>query len=317
MLKRQHRLKVGQVGIVGYVTGQGEPRIALDVGADAVFFDNPDLPDTRSEMALPLKIGETVIGALDVQSEKPAAFTEEDIAVLSTLADQVAIAIENARLFSQTRNALTELQTLHGQYLKQQWSQEVIEAGKSGYQYNNGRLDPTFQEQNIKLWKDLANGESNIVFTPTDSQDGLSSISNLIAPITVHGEVIGAYNLGEPEHTGGWKKEDIDLVKAVADQVGLALENARLLEQTQKRAESEHLVAEITSKLRSSNDPNMIIETAKRELLRALHAKRAEIVQPAASPAVLSMHNPPEDNHKAGRLSGNKAASEPDIQGEI
>jgi GAF domain-containing protein/HAMP domain-containing protein len=317
MLKRQHKLKVGQIGIVGYVTGSGEPRIALDVGADAVFFDNPDLPDTRSEMALPLKIGETVIGALDVQSEKPSAFIEEDIAILSTLADQVAIAIENARLFSQTRNALTELQTLHGQYLQQQWSQAVIEAGKSGYQYINGRLEPIPTGQNAQLWKDAAKGASSLVITPTDGQDGLSSLSNLIAPITVHGEVIGVYNLGESGHAGGWNKEDIDLVKAVADQVGLALENARLLEQTQKRAESEHLVAEITSKLRASNDPKMIIETAKRELLQALHAKRAEIVQSAAAPAVQPMHNPPEDNHKDEHLSGNEAASEPDIRGEL
>ena len=93
MLERQHKLKVGQVGIVGYVTGQGKPRIALDVGADAVYFDNPDLPDTRSEMAVPLTIGEKVIGALDVQSEKQSAFNDEDIAVLTTMADQVAIAI--------------------------------------------------------------------------------------------------------------------------------------------------------------------------------------------------------------------------------
>ena len=106
MLARGHRLKVGQVGIVGYVTGAGLPRIALDVGQDAVFFDNPALPHTRSEMALPLKVGEEVIGALDAQSTLPAAFSKEDAAILGALADQVAIAIQNARLFDQTQAAL-------------------------------------------------------------------------------------------------------------------------------------------------------------------------------------------------------------------
>jgi hypothetical protein len=178
-------------------------------------------------------------------------------------------------------------------------------------------MEPILNGQNAQLWKDAANGASSRTITPTDGQDGSSSLSNLITPITVHGEVIGVYNLGEPEHAGGWNKEDIDLVKAVADQVGLALENARLLEQTQKRAESEHLVAQITSKLRASNDPKMIIETAKRELLQALHAKRAEIVQTAAVPTVEPLHNPPEYDQKIGRLGGEEAASEPDIRGEL
>jgi FOG: GAF domain len=105
MLARGHRLAVGEVGIVGYVAGTGKPRIALDVGEDAVFFSNPDLPHTHSEMALPLKVGERVIGVLDVQSVEPSAFTDEDVAVLQTMADQIALAIENARLLQRPRTA--------------------------------------------------------------------------------------------------------------------------------------------------------------------------------------------------------------------
>ncbi len=172
MLKRNHKLKVGQEGIVGYVTSQGEARIALDVGADAIFFDNPDLPTTRSEIALPLKIGDKIIGALDVQSEKPSAFNEEDIAVLNTMADQVAIAIENARLFSETRDTLTELQTLHGQYLEQQWSRAVVEAGKGGYQYAHGRLEPLPAKAASHIWSNLASGEPVVVSLPSEDQEG-------------------------------------------------------------------------------------------------------------------------------------------------
>jgi putative methionine-R-sulfoxide reductase with GAF domain len=103
MLARGHKLKVGQTGIVGFVTGHKQPRIALDVGQDAVFFDNPDLPETRSEIALPLLVGGKILGALDVQSKQPSAFSQEDAITLSVLADQIAIALENARLFEESQ----------------------------------------------------------------------------------------------------------------------------------------------------------------------------------------------------------------------
>ncbi|MFN3492527.1 MAG: GAF domain-containing protein, partial [Anaerolineales bacterium] len=103
MLERNHRLKVGETGIVGFVTRAGQPRIALDVGADAVFFNNPDLPETRSEIALPLRVEAEIFGALDVQSTKTNAFTDEDINIISVLADQVSIAIQNARSYQQSR----------------------------------------------------------------------------------------------------------------------------------------------------------------------------------------------------------------------
>jgi signal transduction histidine kinase/DNA-binding response OmpR family regulator len=120
MLERGHRLEVGRAGMVGYVTDTGEPRIALDVGQDAAHFVNPDLPETRSEMTLPLLVRGEVIGALDVQSTDEAAFTDEDVAVLQTMADQLANAIANARLFAeieQTAERLKELDRLKSQFL--------------------------------------------------------------------------------------------------------------------------------------------------------------------------------------------------------
>ena len=120
MLDRRHRLRVGQVGIVGYVTGSGEPRIATDVGEDAVYFNNPDLPDTRSEMALPLKLGGVTIGALDVQSRESNAFSEEDVTLFTTLADQISVAIENANAYEisqQTVEEMKELDRVKSQFL--------------------------------------------------------------------------------------------------------------------------------------------------------------------------------------------------------
>ena len=110
MLERGHRLAVGKVGLVGYVTGTGKPRIALDAGADAVHFASPDLPHTRSELALPLRVGASVIGALDVQSNEPNAFDDHDLVVLQTMADQLAIALENASLLDSVRRQSTDRQ---------------------------------------------------------------------------------------------------------------------------------------------------------------------------------------------------------------
>ena len=102
MLAREHKLRVGEQGIVGYVTGTGRPRIQQQVvGEDSVYYDNPDLPLTKSEMALPLAISGEILGALDVQSIEAGAFSDEDIAVLQTMADQIAVAIDNAHLFTE------------------------------------------------------------------------------------------------------------------------------------------------------------------------------------------------------------------------
>ena len=139
LIERGHKLKVGEIGLVGYVTGTGQPRIALDVGADAVHFKNPLLPDTRSEMALPLKANDRVIGALDVQSTVGSAFDQEDIAILQILADQLAVAINNIRLVEKLETALKETDTLYQHQVQQNWS---IQGGitPTGYEYDRLRV---------------------------------------------------------------------------------------------------------------------------------------------------------------------------------
>ena len=122
MLQRHHSLRIGEQGIVGYVAAHGESRVARSVGEDAVFFNNPDLPDTKSEAALPLRRGAQVAGVLDVQSTKEDAFSQEDLSILSILADQVSLAMENTRLLESTRSSLMEAETLYRQYVQRAWS---------------------------------------------------------------------------------------------------------------------------------------------------------------------------------------------------
>jgi len=109
LLGRGHKLEIGGASMVGATIVQRQARIALDVGTESVRFANPLLPDTRSEMALPLAVGETVLGALDVQSTQSNAFSEADLTVLQTMGDQIAIAIRNAQLLSDMQTALQAL----------------------------------------------------------------------------------------------------------------------------------------------------------------------------------------------------------------
>jgi GAF domain-containing protein/HAMP domain-containing protein len=257
MLKRGHQLRIGEQGIVGYVTGTGRPRTAKDVGSDAVYFNNPDLPETRSEMALPLKITGQIIGALDVQSKQQNAFTEEDVEVLSTLADQVSIAIENARLYEQTQKSLAEAEAVSRQYFSETWKTLSQETKVSGYRYT-------------------ASGTTAI--DSTESPEITSADrKSVTVPVIIRGKTIGELSVIVPrqEHI---KADQMDLIHAVADRVAIFAENARLFDETARRAEREHVVSDITAKIRSTNDPQEMLQTAIQELRKALNVSRIDIV---------------------------------------
>ncbi len=277
MLARQHRLRVGQVGIVGYAAGTGEPRIATDVGEDAVFFNNPDLPETKSEMALPLKLGDRVIGALDVQSTESNAFSVEDIELFTTLADQIAIAINNSQLYEETSKALEESQSLYRQYLRQEWTRQTRDVGNRNYKFTPDGLVP-FDEE-IPEINMVLNTARPIFRTQKSSDDGGETNSVMAVPIILNNEPIGAIYLKESSGTNYvWSQSELSTVQSVADQVAQTLENARLFEQTIRRADRERKVLEITSKIRSTNDPQEMLMITLEELKRNLGVKQAQIV---------------------------------------
>jgi signal transduction histidine kinase/CheY-like chemotaxis protein len=261
MLARGHKLKVGEVGIVGSVTGSGLPRIALDVGKDAVYFDNPDLRGTRSEMALPLKVGDPlrVIGALDVQSLTAAAYDEEDLALMSNLADQVAIAIQNARLFQQTQEALEEVRKVHRQYVRREWAGVTARRGGLVYEYRRAGtpaiadLPDAFPEVNMAL----AAGDVVALSDPSRDIDASpvgapAPAAALAVPIKLREQVIGVLDLQEADLPRYWTEDEIALVKAVSDQVALALENARLLEAEQEQRKAAEALREAAVVLSST-----------------------------------------------------------------
>ncbi|MCS6906742.1 MAG: GAF domain-containing protein, partial [Anaerolineales bacterium] len=267
MLQRQHRLKVNEQGIVGYVTGTGKARIALDVGEDAVFFNNPDLPFTRSEMALPLIAQGRILGALDIQSEKGGAFTEEDIEVLSGMANLVAIAIQNAELFAETQAALEATRRAYQEMSLKGWIDLIR---RTPY--------PTYLSTHLKKVTRLPRSSSPLVERVLQTNDIQRGDEHEIAlPIFVKGNRIGVLRLRRHVHQPPFSDTDIDLFQDIALRIGTALEAARLYQESQKRALREKLVGEITSKIRSSNEPTEILRIAVQELQKALQATKAQV----------------------------------------
>jgi len=272
MMERRHRLRVGQEGIVGYVTATGKARIAMDVGKDAVFFDNPELPNTHSEMALPLKVENRIMGALDVQSVETAAFTDDDVRMLGLLADQVSLAIENARLFEETRNALAEAEAISRQFTREVLGRVPVEHKLLGYRYNVAGAVP--------LQEPLDLSESD----QRKARESQKQLNRVVVPIELRGEIIGTLVVQSPS-TDKLNQDQVNLIKAVAERVALSAENARLFEETTRRAERERLVSDITGKIRSVSDPQTMIQTAMEELRRALGASRVEVIPQAVKGA--------------------------------
>jgi PAS domain S-box-containing protein len=238
MLAEGYQLKVPQEGIVGYVAGSGLTRTVTDVSQDTEFVSNPYLPLTRSEMALPLKVREQVIGVLDVQSAQATAFTEEDATLLATLADQVATAIENAqsfervtalaeenrRLLETSEKAVEELNVLTRRLTAEGW--EKYFTTQRGELVIEDAL-PEFATRHTDLpVLDRAMQDTGLL----TSNDGQSSIA---LPIVLRGEVIGTIGLEAVEAHREWNEDDVTILQNVAERVSIALDNARLFEQTQ------------------------------------------------------------------------------------
>ena len=261
MLARGHKLAIGQSGIVGYVSATGKPRIALDVEADAAFFDNPDLPSTRSEMALPLRVGEQIIGVLDVQSIASNAFQEEDVDVLSTLADQVAIAIQNARSFEISHELLTEAQRTSGAFLRESWRVLQTQEESLGYQITENKLKALSKPMTSAHIKKAMASKATV----TESGEN----ATLSIPIRLRDQVIGVLDIRVPEEHE-WDADEIDVAEAVADRLALALDNARLLQESQRRASKEAKIGEVTAKISASINMRNVLQTAVEELGRAL-----------------------------------------------
>ena len=261
MLERGHQLKIGETGIVGYVAESLQARIALDVGNDAVYFNNPDLPQTRSELAMPLVVNGQILGVIDFQSTQARAFKQEDITILQILAEQLAIAIQNANLFSEAENAVEAARFAYGEVSREAWSKILTNQPSVGFIATQPTtLKTVGTEMEPSLAKALETGDLIL------GVDGLT----ISVPIKIRGQAIGAIRLKKSEISEAWTQEETNLAIALSDQLSGALESARLYKESQQRAARESLVSDISTRIGSMSNVDAILRETVQEIGQVL-----------------------------------------------
>ncbi|MBU1877824.1 MAG: GAF domain-containing protein, partial [Chloroflexi bacterium] len=263
MLARHHRIRVGE-GMIGWCIAHEQARIALYAEQDAIRLLATELPNTRSEAALPLRSRGQVLGALTVQSEQANAFDQDTLIVLETMADQVAVALDNARLLAESQEALDLSRRAYGELSRQAWVRRLRERAGLGYRSREQGITPAPQEWSPEVEQAWRTGQ--II------QRQAQATWPLAIPIQVRDQVIGVLSTHK---SGPWTAEEIALVQAVIDQLGAALESSRLFEETQRRAQDEQQLRAITAQVRDAPSLDAILQTAAQEIARALGVERA------------------------------------------
>lgn len=310
MKRAGHKLGVGSKSVVGYVAGNGEPLIVNDTTRDATYYSNPLLPETRAEAAIPLKVGERIVGVLDVQSKQPFSFGEESLRTLQILADQLAIAVVNSELFAETQEHLAQHRLLHhitttaasGTTLE-----EALQSAVNGLQVTLGgdrvsimladrekktlqvRASIGYSDDVYELHIPIGSGITgwaaahrrtlriNNVQEDTRYIAGSANIrSEMAVPLIYRSELLGILNV-ESELPSAYTETDEELLGTLGGSLAAIIANARLLEQIRAQAERERVLYEITDKIRRTTDMQTIITTTVSELTRAVGANRAYI----------------------------------------
>ena len=326
MLAQGHRFEASGASLVGRCMAGAAARIALDAavtqsrastgagegGAIAGAVDTIDanslLPKTRSEMALPLFSDGQAIGALDIHSSMREAFSAEDISVFQAMADQVAVALDNARLFAETQARLDELRQSLAREQRSRFSPmrpiPLYERTQPGVGPFGADLladvERAMAQREVLVLSGAGDGSGQAPSTGSGQAASTSSgrgsgqatstgsgQATLVAPIALRGEIIGALGLQEMEGGRQWTEDEIALIGTVVDQMALAIENARLLEETQRRAEREQALSNVTARFTRSLNVDGLLRTAVRELGQLLQIDEVSVhVGTEATPLV-------------------------------
>jgi GAF domain-containing protein len=310
-LKRAgHKIGVGSKSIVGFVSGRGEPLVVNDTTRDATYFANPLLPDTRAEAAIPLKVGERILGVLDVQSTKPYSFYEDNLRSLQILADQLAVAVVNTELFAETQEHLSQHRLLHhitttaasGTTLE-----EALESAVNGLQVTLGgdrvtilmanrekkvleiKASMGYAEDITSVQVEIGSGITGWVAAhrrplrvrdvSEDSryiQISSNTRSELAVPLIYRNELLGVLNV-ESEQVDAYTENDEEMLGTLGGSLAAIIANARLLEQIRIQAERERLVYDVTSKIRRSTDIQSILMTTASEITKVTGARYTKI----------------------------------------
>lgn len=254
MLKEHHQEFVDESNPIGHVTRNQRARILFNQGPDAVFFNHPDLPEMQSEIALPLISQDNVIGVLDIQTKVANAFSEGNIAIFQGLANQIALNLQNTRLIEEARINLEELELVVTEQNAQAWS-EHLQKRLYGFVYTPLGVKP--------LRTARLNDEERIGAKKAE------------VPINLRGRKIGSIRIQRLSRP--WTKKESALLNEVADQIGLAIENARLLYETREQAQQEQLVSDVSAKLHETLDMDTVLKTAIEEMKRTFNLREVEV----------------------------------------
>lgn len=275
MLADGYKLKVGETGLVGNVTRTGQAYIALDVDMDEMHFKNPFLPHTRSEIALPLRSHGVAFGALDIQASIPNAFDETNTQTLQILADLLAAAIENVRLVQKVESALSELTKAGGAQAKRIWDTVGKQKAQTAYEYDGLQIRPAPEHLSPELLARLEHGQAVVLGEGNGTKESVKHL--LLVPLMVHGQVVGVIGLEQENPAKAWAEDEVTVAQAAANRAALTLENARLLEESQRRAAKERTIFETTNRIGSALSIENILQTTAEELERALGGSEVTI----------------------------------------
>lgn len=262
MLSQGYRLRIGEIGVVSTAITTGKPQLALDVDKSKIFHANPFLPDTRSEVAIPIRLSGELIGVLDIQSLNQNAFGIDDLEVFEILASQAGIAIQNARLYEQNVQALKEIEEAYRNLSGSTWKTLVQQMDIKAFAYDGVSSRPVAE-------------------APSSSRSTALSV-----PVIVRGQVVGNLRMNPLDPNRTWTDDDMAIARAVAERAALALEAARLLEDAQKRASRESFLSEMASKLSASFQLDSILRDTVEELGQSLTGSTVsfQLVNPSSPP---------------------------------
>jgi len=248
--------------MIAWCIVNGRSRIAQEAERDEVRFVSPELPDTRSEVALPLRSRGQVIGAISLQSDRANAFDEAALAVLQIMADQVAVALDNARLFAESEAALEQSRQAYGELSQQAWTQLLRTGQGIGYRYTRREITSAEGDWQPEMVQAVKSGQRVVEQSEAEAV--------LAVPLKVRDQVLGVVNLRKTSPGKMWTEEENVLVETLTEQLGVALESARLYQDTQRRAIRERTIGEVTSRIRETLDMEEMLRTATEQICQTL-----------------------------------------------
>lgn len=272
LLEQGYKLPIGLSSLVGTAVIKRHAQVVTDVIAEASnYLAHPLLPDTRSEIVLPLISREQVVGAMSIQSVEPNIFSTDDLLTLQTMADQLANAIANVRLLEQMTQSRYELEMASGRYTLESWREYVSHTVQQlGYRYRQVAVEPTAEK--YPEAQQALERRAPVLLPLTETPGARSALA---APIRLRNQILGVLDLRFEEDDV--PPETVEWVNQIADRLAISLESARLLQETRSTAEREHLVGRVTAQMRENLDVDAVLRTAVSQIREVMDLSRVTV----------------------------------------